>query len=190
MLSGGVVAYPTETFYGLGADPFQEKALERVYAIKGRDFGKPLPLIASDIASARGVAGDWPLLADRLAERFWPGPLTLVVEASARLPVLLHAGTGKIAVRVSPHGAARALAAGLGGAIVATSANRAGEPARDDPRRLSSTILSGVDGLIDAGKTVGGRPSTMVDATVSPPRLLRAGALRRAEVEEFLKSRL
>ncbi len=188
LLDGGVVAYPTETFYGLGADPVREKAIERVYAIKGRDFGKPLPLIASDIASARRAAGEWPLLAERLAGRFWPGSLTLVIAASGRFPESLHAHTGRIAVRVPPHKTARALAAAIGGVIVATSANAAGEPAGDDPGRISPAILSRVDGVLDGGKTAGGLPSTIVDATVVPPRLIRAGRVSWEEVEKFLKS--
>ena len=125
---GGAVVYPTETFYGLGAHPGKEDAVRRVYLLKGRDPGKPLPCIASDMAAVSGVVTAWPPEAGILARSFWPGPLTMILPVSACLPSIVHAGTGKIALRISSHPVARALAAGAGGLLVSTSANPAGEP--------------------------------------------------------------
>ena len=108
--SGGLVVYPTETFYALGAMPEIAKAVEMVFEKKGRDFTKPLPLIASDREAVLSAASEWPESAEALARVFWPGPLTIVIQASASLPPVLHAGTGKIAIRVSSHPVASLLA--------------------------------------------------------------------------------
>ncbi|MFP5212072.1 MAG: L-threonylcarbamoyladenylate synthase, partial [Acidobacteriota bacterium] len=129
VLAEGVIIYPTETLYGLGANPLSEEAVKKVYRVKGRDFDKPLPLIAANRAAALSAVARWTDLAEVLAESFWPGPLTLVLAASPRLPALIHAGTGKIGVRVSSHPVARVLAEASGGLITATSANESGQPA-------------------------------------------------------------
>jgi len=175
--SGGVVIYPTETFYGLGGDPRSDVAVEGVYRIKGRDFGKPLPLIAADKASLRKVVAKWPPAAERLAEIFWPGPLTLVLAAASLLPPRVHAHTGKIAVRISSHPVAHSLATAAGGLLISTSANASGQPPFSEPAEMSSGFLSHVDGMLDAGKLSGTLPSTIVDVTGLAPRLLRSGCI-------------
>lgn len=175
ILAEGVVVYPTETFYGLGANPMSSKAIERVYSIKGRDFKKALPLIAADQAAARKVTAQWPRAAERLAEAFWPGPLTLILPAASLVLPRLHAYTGKIAVRVSSHPIAHALSAAVGGLLISTSANIAGQPACKSLAEIPSQLLARVDGLIDAGELPGGLPSTLVDLSSDPPRLARAG---------------
>jgi L-threonylcarbamoyladenylate synthase len=174
---GGVIIYPTETFYGLGAHPFVNEAIERVYLIKGRDFDKPLPLIASDVDAVRHIVSHWPATAERLARAFWPGPLSLILPSSPLLPPLIHARTGKIAIRVTSHPIAQALAAAVGGVIISTSANEAGLPAHADPQGIPPALLSRVDGIIDGGLLPGQLPSTIVDLSSPTPQLVRAGCL-------------
>jgi L-threonylcarbamoyladenylate synthase len=183
---GGLVVFPTETFYGLGGDPWHSAAVERIFVIKERDLRKPLPLIAADAAAVRRAAASWPGVADLLARTFWPGPLTLVLAASPLLPPVLHAHTGKIAVRVSSHAVAHELAAAVGGLLVSTSANLSGQPSCRHPDELGGKLLSQVDRVLHAGPTVGGQPSTLVDVTVHPPQLVRAGAIGWERIEAVL----
>jgi L-threonylcarbamoyladenylate synthase len=183
---GGVLIYPTETFYGLGGDPYELQVVERIYRIKARDAHKPLPLIAADEAATRRAVRIWPEVAERLARAFWPGPLTLVVLAASQLPPTLHDRTGKIAVRVSSHAVARHLAAAAGGLLISTSANLAGNRPCAHPDQLSVELLHQVDGVLHAGRTSGGQPSTLVDVTVDPPRLLRSGAIEWERLQQVL----
>ncbi|HYA42924.1 MAG TPA: L-threonylcarbamoyladenylate synthase [Syntrophobacteraceae bacterium] len=184
--SGGLVLYPTETFYALGALPGIGEAVERVFAIKGRDAGKPLPLIASDLQAVLGAASAWPESAGALARVFWPGPLSMVLPAAASLPPVLHAQTGKIAVRVSSHPVAWLLAQASGGLIVSTSANRAGGLPAKSPETIENDILAAVDALLDAGNLPGGLPSTIVDVAVQPEALIRAGRIAWEDVQRVL----
>jgi L-threonylcarbamoyladenylate synthase len=177
---GGVVIYPTETFYGLGGHPKLRPAVERIYRIKGREFSKPLPLIASSLEAVHQAVAEWPAMAERLSLAFWPGPLTLVLPAAPHILPLIHGYTGSIAVRISSHPVAQALAAGTGGLLIATSANRAHRQAYQTPAEIPSELLSQVDGLLDAGPTggdFGKLASTIVDVRAFPPRLIRAGCI-------------
>jgi L-threonylcarbamoyladenylate synthase len=183
---GGLVVFPTETFYGLGGDPWHSTVVERIFVIKERDLRKPLPLIAADAAAVQRAAASWPGVADLLARAFWPGPLTLVLAASPLLPPVLHAHTGKIAVRVSSHAVAHELAAAVGGLLVSTSANLSGQPSCRHPDELGGKLLAQVDRVLHAGPTVGGQPSTLVDVTVHPPQLVRAGAIGWERIEAVL----
>jgi len=175
--SGGIVIYPTETFYALGGDPSSEPAVKRIYAIKERDMGKPLPLIADCLDSARRAVKEWPVEASHLAKQFWPGPLTLILPLGCAFPFTLHGGSGNIALRVSSHPLARALAALSGGWIISTSANKSGEPPFSDLRDMPPPLEDMVDGILDGGTLPGERPSTIVDLTRSVPQLLREGAV-------------
>jgi L-threonylcarbamoyladenylate synthase len=186
LAAGLVVAFPTDTLYGLAVDPRNAHAVERLYAAKSRGFDQPLPLIACDQDQV-GQAGTLTPLARVLAREFWPGPLTLVIDAQPSLDVRVHAGTGRVAVRVPAHTLARALARTAGHPITATSANMAGEPAVASATELSRALLERIDVLIDGGPTVGGLPSTVVDVTTSTPSLVRAGVVPWARVLEFLK---
>ncbi len=147
---------------------------------------KPLPLIAADEAAARRTAAFWPEAAERLVRAFWPGPLTLVVAASSLFPPILHAHTGKIAIRVSSHAVARGLAAGAGGLLIATSANLSEQAPCNHPDRLSPELLRQVDAVLHAGPTPGGKPSTLVDVSVEPSRLLRAGVIEWERIRSVL----
>jgi L-threonylcarbamoyladenylate synthase len=178
---GGIVAYPTETFYGLGALASHRGALARLAAAKLRPEGKPLPLLAADRAQVDVVAALSPL-AERLAARFWPGPVTLVLPARPGLDEVVTAGTGTVGVRVPGSAVARALAAAAGGAIVSTSANVSGEPPPADARALSAALRARIDHVLDAGPTPGGLPSTVVDVTGGAVALVRAGAVPFASI--------
>jgi L-threonylcarbamoyladenylate synthase len=181
----GVVAYPTDTLYGLGADPRSAAAVARLYRIKGRAVDQAIPLIASDRAQLEACGAVLSPLGARLAEALWPGPLTLVIDAWPGLDAALLAGGDGVAVRVPAHDVARALARGLGHPITSTSANRSGEPATPDPDAVAAAIGPDLDGLVDAGRAPGGPASTIVDARGRAPRLLRAGVVPWERVLEF-----
>lgn len=182
---GGVVAYATDTLYGLAADPWIAAAAERVFAIKGRDPSQALPLIAADVAQVERTLGTLSPLAARLAAAFWPGPLTVIVPAPASLPSVVLGGTGGIAVRVPAHVVARALARLVGRPIVATSANRSGRPPTASPDEVARDLGDDLDGVLDTGPAPGGPPSTIVDVR-EEPRLVRAGAVPWDRVVQFL----
>ncbi len=190
LAGGGVLVYPTETFYALGAVPSINSAVDRIFAIKGRDEGKPLPLIASGKEAVSSAVSGWPEAADKLARAFWPGPLTLILPASPSLPGALHAGTGKVAIRVSGHPVATLLAESAGGLLVSTSANRSGGLPPAGPEEMDAVLLSLVDGFINAGNLPGGLASTIVDVDVFPPRLVREGAVDRETVRRVLSGLL
>jgi L-threonylcarbamoyladenylate synthase len=174
---GAIVAFPTDTVYGLAVDPRDDRAVDRIYAIKGRALDQPLPLIAADEDQAATQAGELSELARALAAAFWPGPLTLIVTAHPGLSARLHAGTGRVAVRVPAHATARALARAAGHPITATSANVSGGPPASTGEAVVAALDHSVDLLLDAGPTIGGPPSTIVDATGTTPRLVRAGVV-------------
>lgn len=186
---GEVVAYPTETFYGLAADPRNARAIERVFEVKGRRSDEPLPLIASDVAQVEQWFGALAPQAAALARRFWPGPLTLVLPLpeTHTFPINLTAGRTNIAVRVPAHPVARALAAAAGGAITSTSANPSGTPPATTADEVRRTLGDRVALVIDGGTTPGGAPSTIVDVQQSPPTLVRAGVLAWERVLESLQ---
>jgi len=183
--AGGVVGFPTDTLYGLAADPRNPAGVRKIFAVKQRPPDRPLPLIAGD-RDAVERAAHLSLLARRLAERAWPGPLTLLVPAHPGLVPEVHQGTGLVGIRVPDHPVARALAAAAGGLITATSANRSGEPPADRPESLLHLADTGLDLLLDAGPVPGGAPSTVVDVSGDTPVLVRAGALPWERVLEFL----
>jgi L-threonylcarbamoyladenylate synthase len=172
---GGVIAYPTETLYGLGALAGDAAAVSRLVAAKGWPEDKPLPLLAADAGQVEAVALLDPL-ARRLAAAFWPGPLTLVLPARPGLHPAI-AGTGAVGVRVTSHPVAAALARQAGGALVATSANLAGEPAAARAEDLAPALVARIDLVLDGGPTPGGPPSTVVALQGGRPVLLRAGAV-------------
>ena len=173
---GGLVVYPTETFYGLGALLASAQAVARLALAKLRPEGKPLPLVAADLAMARTVAAAFPPLAERLAARFWPGPLTLVVPAAPGLPPEVT-GDGTVGVRVPGSALARDLSRLAGGPLTSTSANLSGGPPVTRPGDLDPGLLSRVEAVLDGGTVPGGLPSTVVALEAGGPRLLRPGAV-------------
>lgn len=174
--AGGIVAYPTETFYGLGARFNDEAALQRLFELKGRPEGKPFPLIVGTDASLSLVAAEVSGAARGLSDAYWPGPLTILFKAREGLPEAVTL-EGKVAVRVPGESFGLALARALTFPITATSANPSGgaPPSRAD--EVARYFPEGIDLLIDAGPTPGGKPSTVVDASGRKMRLIRAGAV-------------
>lgn len=177
LLEGRLVAYPTDTLYGLAVDARNPDAVERLFRAKGRPAEMAVPLIAADREQVARDAGRLTPLAKTLAERFWPGPLTLVIAASDALNGRLLAGGSSVAVRVPDHAVARALAGALGHPVTATSANRSGAL----PATTAAEAVAAVGGelgcVLDAGPSAGSAPSTIVDARGSAPVLLRSGAV-------------
>ena len=186
ILQGKVVAFPTETFYGLGADALDAEALQKIFRVKQREEDKPLLLLVADQAWLSGLVKDIPPRAGPLMERFWPGPLTLVFEASPHLPSLLTANTGKIGLRISSHPVAQGLVRVVGRAITATSANVSGQPGASEAGEVFRSLGKRVGVILDGGKTAGGLGSTVVDVSGASPKIIRQGALARAELAPFL----
>ena len=184
---GGLIGYPTETFYGIGADPRSELAVDALFRAKGRPTEVSIPLIAGSVAQLTAVAGPLSTMARRLAERFWPGPLTLVIPAWQGLSVVIHAGRGTVAVRVPGHQVARSLSDAFGHPITSTSANLSGQPPATDADAVALSLASSLSMLLDGGVTPGGQASTIVDALGDQPRLVRQGAIAWGQVLECLE---
>jgi L-threonylcarbamoyladenylate synthase len=175
--AGGLVALPTETFYGLGAHAFDDAAVARIFQVKRRPPDKPLLVLVDSLAMIERVAGEVSVRAQRLAARYWPGPLTLVLPAHPSIPAGLTAGTGTIGVRLSSHPVARALVAALGAPLTAPSANPHGGGSPRTADEVIAVLGEGCDLVLDAGPTPGGPPSTVLDLTGTVPTVLRPGAV-------------
>lgn len=174
---GGVVVYPTDTVYGLGADPSNPEAVKRIFQIKGRQPDQPILLLLKDAADVPLWAEEVNPEAARLMDRYWPGPLTLVFKAREDVLPLLTAGTATIGLRVPGNNVTRRLLAFLGIALTGTSANQSG---RESPRTTQQAVAAVgdlVDLILDAGDSPGGKPSTIVDVTGRHPRIIREGAV-------------
>ena len=184
--AGGLVAFPTDTLYGLGADPRSPAALSRLFLSKRRPGDRPIPLVAASIDQVRASVGTLTPMGERLASQFWPGPLTLIIPASPSLCREIHLGTGKVAVRVPDHDVARALARVAGHALTSTSANISGGEAAATADEAAAALGDSLDVIIDAGPVTGGLPSTIVDVTGDEPALVRAGAVPWERVLKFL----
>ncbi|MBW2636235.1 MAG: threonylcarbamoyl-AMP synthase [Deltaproteobacteria bacterium] len=184
--SGGVISYPTETFYGLGADAANEKAIEKIYAIKGREDKKPISIIIGSAQDIDIFAVNISEGSRKLMERFWPGGLTLVFEASPTIPEILTAETGKIGIRYSSHAIAAHLARNLPGGLSATSANISGEKECTSADEVIETLSDRIDALIDGGTTPGGSSSTVVDVSMEPPVILREGIISSSLIDEII----
>ena len=177
LAQGRLVAYPTDTLYGLAVDPRRADAVERLFRAKGRPADMAVPLIAADLEQAARHAGRLTVLARSLAERFWPGPLTLVVDAWPALDARLLAGGRTVAVRVPDHAVARALARELGHPVTATSANRSGSQPATTAAAAVSAVGCDLACVLDAGPAKSTSPSTIVDVRGSSPVLLRHGVV-------------
>ncbi len=186
--SGGLVAFPTESFYGLGADAANETALQRLYFTKERKPGKPVLLLLPGSEGVMHYAAEVSESALRLMNTFWPGGLTLVFKAQKNVSKLLTAGTGKIGVRVSSHPLAKALTQAFGAAITGTSANISGALPCNTAGEVSEALGERVDIILDGGRTAGGKPSTVLDVTTVPPAILREGLISGEMLKPYIKA--
>ena len=174
---GGLVAYPTDTLYGLGADIFDPEAVDRVFQVKGRPRHEALPVLIGSLADLDRVTGHVPQLLHSFAERFWPGPLTLVLERRPEVPDTVTGGQDTIAVRLPGHAIPRVLAMESGSPITGTSANRSGGPEPRTAQEVQDQLGDGVDLVVDGGRCPGGVASTILDLTTDPPFVVRQGAI-------------
>jgi L-threonylcarbamoyladenylate synthase len=186
---GGVIAFPTDTVYGLGADAFNATAVERIYEIKTRHRHQQLPLLITDVEQLATLANPIPEIAWFLAKRFWPGGLTLVLPKTDSLPAYLASGP-TIAVRVPNHSACLAIIQHLGNPIIGTSANISGQPAALTAEEVGQQLGGKIDFIINGGKCPGGKESTVVDVTRESPIILRQGIIPSHEIDKAYKEYL
>ena len=185
LAGNGVIVYPTDTFYGLGAKCFSQKALHRIFEIKKRPGFKGLPVLVSDLEMAKGMTAGLPPVFYALASRFWPGPLTIVLKAASHLPAELVGPGRTIGIRLPAVPWLQALIRETGVALVTTSANISGEGEIDSAQEVIRVFKGKVDLIVDGGQTPGGKPSTVIDLTGEKPILIREGVLGRKELEKF-----
>ena len=186
---GGVIVYPTDTVYGLGADAFNSTAVERIYEIKNRPKHRQFPLLIADVERLATMAEPIPEIAWFLARRFWPGGLTLVLPKTDSLPVYLAPGP-TIAVRVPNHPVCLALIQHLGNPIIGTSANVSGQPAALTAEEVGQQLGEKIDFIINGGQCPGGKESTVVDVTHESPIILRQGIIPSYEIDKAYKEYL
>ena len=186
LLSGGIVAFPTESFYGLAVNASDEEAISRLFKIKKRRDNSPVLVLIPSLEYLEGYVADVPEIAFRLVEKFWPGGLTLLFKATPDIPRLLTAGTGKIGVRISSHPVAAALAKAVGSPITGTSANLSGQAGSVTAEEVYNSLGSEVDLILDGGMTAGGKGSTILDVTVTPPEILREGMVTRKQLDGII----
>jgi L-threonylcarbamoyladenylate synthase len=186
---GGVIAFRTDTFYGLGADPFNAAAVARIRELKGREEDKPILLLVSDEDQVAKLIVDRSETFARAAAAFWPGPLTIIGVAVAELPAAITAGSGTVGVRLPAAENVRTLVRECGGILTATSANPSGREAARSAQEVAKYFPGcpsrGLDLILDGGEVTVTEPSTVLDATTSPPRVVREGAIRRELIEQL-----
>ena len=182
--NGGIVAFPTDTVYGLAANIMNPKAVLRVYHVKRRPLFMPLPVLISEMDELDQVATDISDSALALANQFWPGALTLILKASRQIPTIVTGGTDTVAVRLPDHTVPRTLVAGLGYAITGTSANLNGQSEPITGEGVYRSLGNQVDYIIDDSNTAHGKPSTILDLSGLTPRLLRQGVISLEEIND------
>jgi L-threonylcarbamoyladenylate synthase len=183
--NGGIVAFPTDTVYGLGGDVFNVRSVERIYRVKQRSRNLPLPVLLAESAQLDDIVASVPEMARYLMRRFWPGGLTLVLQKKDTLPDIITAGSSKVAVRIPDHVVPISLIRGLGAPIIGTSANVSDKPSPVTAEEVKQQIGSQVDLIIDMGKCPGGLESTVVDVTGDMPVILRRGVISEEEIRRF-----
>jgi L-threonylcarbamoyladenylate synthase len=183
---GGLVAFPTDTVYGLGALASNVEAIKRIYEVKQRPLSQAMPLLLSDYTEAEGVVVHISDIARLLMQKFWPGALTLVFKKAAWLPAIVTAGGDTVALRVPNHKVAIALIKGVGMPLVGTSANRSGQNSPITAGEVKTQLGDKIDLIIDGGTSSLSIESTIVDVTFEPPRILREGAIPRTEIEKYI----
>lgn len=184
---GGLVAIPTETYYGLGVNPFNQAAVNRLRAVKGRGDGQPILVLVGSLQEVSSFVEEIPPAASILMEAFWPGALTIVLPARTTLPTAVTAATGRVGIRLSSCQPLRDVLT-LVGPLTGTSANRTGAPPAQTAREVQDTLGKDVDLILDAGPTPGGMPSTVVEAN-DRLHIIREGAIARQAIEAALRTR-
>ena len=179
---GGLVAFPTDTLYALGADALAADAVERVLTVKGRARGKPLSVLVPSVEAIAALGVSLTEGVRDVLRAFWPGPLTVVVKASGKFPAVLTAATGTVGLRIPAGAVAQAILAGFGKPVIGTSANKAGGPDPGDAKTVQRAIGGQIDLILDGGRVALGVPSTVLDCTAEPARILREGAIPRAKL--------
>ena len=187
LLAGGVVAYPTDTFYGLGVDPFNREAVNRIFELKGREKNKPLILLISSRVQLETMVKEITPAHSALIHKFWPGPLTLLFKPGSVISENVSAGSNRIGIRQPGNTMTRNLISALGQPITAPSANLSGESPPITAKQVQQSFGNQVDLIIDGGTCQGGKPSTVVDAVETPVRLVRHGAIAFSEIEMALR---
>ena len=182
VFGGGVIAFRTDTFYGLGADPFNREAVKRIKKLKEREGTKPILVIISDQDQIERFIVERSESFESLAQRFWPGPLTLIGKAAAGLPGEITAGTGTVGLRLPDDQDVRALLRACGGALTATSANPSNENPAKSAQHVENYFGSTIDLIVDGGDARVDRPSTVVDVTGAEPNLVREGVIAWSEI--------
>lgn len=183
--AGGVIAFRTDTFYGLGADPYNRRAVARIRELKGREHDKPILLLVSSQFYVDGLILNPPDAFERAAENFWPGPLTIIGAAFPNLPEEITGGTGTVGIRFPDDDRVTKLVFECGGVLTATSANPSGrEPARS-AQQVAEYFPSGLDLIVDDGEVLVTEPSTVLDVLTSPPRVIREGAIPGIVIEQL-----
>ncbi|HVY70514.1 MAG TPA: L-threonylcarbamoyladenylate synthase, partial [Verrucomicrobiae bacterium] len=175
--AGEVVALPTETVYGLAANAFDERAVRRIFEIKGRPAINPVIVHVADLVTARACASEWPALADRLAAAFWPGPLTLVLPRAARVPDVVTAGGATVGIRWPGHPLMQAVIRACGFPLAAPSANLSNQISPTNAEHVREHLAGKIPLIVDGGQAQVGIESTVLDISVEPPRLLRPGMI-------------
>lgn len=180
--AGGIVIFPTRTLYGMGVDALNPAAVNQLFEVKQRPIVKPVSVLVKSISAVRSLAAEIPSSAEELMKKFWPGKITIVFKARARVPSSLTAKTGKIGIRVPEHPVAVNLVQSLDFPVTGTSANLSGRPGTYQVADLPADLIHQVSLILDAGQLNGGVGSTVVDVTTSPPTILREGVVSRREV--------
>ena len=179
---GGLIAFPTETYYGLAVDPFNEAALKRLFSVKKRPAVKPVLVLIPSREHIFQMIDAVPDAAGKLMDRFWPGPLTMVFSARRELSVMLTGGTGTVGVRISPHPIAQALLKAHGGPLTATSANISGERAAVTAAEVKNTFGNDIDMVLGGGRTPGEKPSTLIKFNGNSIECIREGCIPFSEI--------
>ncbi|MBN1906866.1 MAG: threonylcarbamoyl-AMP synthase [Deltaproteobacteria bacterium] len=188
LLSGGVVAFPTESFYGLAVDISNDKAIEKLYSLKQRERNNPILILLPEKEELKRYVADIPEQAVKLIDAFWPGGLTLVLKASSAISPLLTADSSKIGVRLSSHPVAIALARSIGRPVTGTSSNISGRPPCIKADEVYDSFGNSIDLIIDDGPTAGGKGSTILDLTVDPCVVIREGMVSMEDIQRTLSN--
>ena len=180
---GGLIGIPTDTVYGIAANALDEDAVDRVFRLKGREDTSPIPVLVGEVEDLFIYGRDVTDEAVALAEAFWPGQLTIVVRKSGSIPPVVSGGLDTVGLRIADHLVPRRLVSALGAPITATSANISGSESLTSALSVAEQLGASLDLVLDGGQLVASKPSTVIDATFRPARILREGAVSRAEIE-------